>query len=623
MARCGFCGDPFPCRQCFLHKRIGAGAFGEVWAATICNKPRALKILKVCQESQEFPTVHHTALVELQACATRGLLIPERAWLHPETQTLSFSMPRAVCDVQALEMLGRPPLGALACVAAAVTKCLMRMHGRGFMHRDITAKNVLVMQDGSCVVCDKSLVRRMWGKSILRSCYTPKVTAFSYRAPELLANSSTPLYDERVDIWGLGCVIAELLLQDLLFEFMAEQCTVHLAAAMLVSGCTAWPQASIPISKRRLQAISRHTRSLRATFAPIRTMVENHWSSSHSAACASKEEGRRKNELLQAIDFCSQCLQLDPEKRPSASTLLKHAFVKRADATQMVHHLKRLRNTPRVQFSSTGHRIASPLAREHSGSSGKSGMSGSVGSLGSPTSPKEGWSLRDIARNAIEIPLTPLSPPSRSLLRRITAFPALRVAMADAAARMLWPPSHLAKQNKPAAWSCFATAMHLFDAMVVRLPLLVKRLSAQSVDAPEPLSFILACCVLAAQREGRMFAISERRCPQERSVTTAALKTAVTTLVVALHGMTLPLTMVDVALTHATEVEACVVAAAYASISPQLLGKRGAYTPHNVQQCMKHQVQLLRAFQNITGLDAWTGKATVDLPHVTQTVLMS
>ena len=36
---------------------------------------------------------------------------------------------------------------------------------------------------------------------------------------------------------------------------------------------------------------------------------------------------------------------------------------------------------------------------------------------------------------------------------------------------------------------------------------------------------------------------------------------------------------------------------------------------------MSHQLQLLQAFQNITGLDAWTGKAPVALPMVTHTVV--
>lgn len=613
-ATCGFCGDAFPCSQCKLHKRLGRGAFGEVWAATVCGKAVALKVLKVCPETQEFPTVHHTALVELQACATRGFLTPDRAWLHPGSHTLTVSMPRAACDVQALETLGRPPLPAVAAVAAAITHCLTRMHGRGFMHRDVTAKNVLVMQDGSSVVCDKSLVRRLWGTSVLRSCYTPKVTAFSYRAPELLANATTPMYDERVDVWGLGCVVAELLLQDLLFEFMSEQTLAHLGAALLVSGSTKWPHDSIPVPKEELRKISQHVRELRATFGPIRTMVHNHW----------KRLGRlskaQHTMLAHAADFCAQCLQFDPTQRPSAAALRRHPFLRHASQRAMARHLTRLHATPRTLFSSTGHRVVSPpLARGTSVSSSGSASSGGGGTAAAA----EGLdlTLQDIACGAVEIPLAQHSAPSRAQLQRIAQFPALRVAMADSAARLLWPPGHLPARDKPAAWSCFATAMHLCDELLVRLPTLAARLAAQPVDAPEPLSFILACCVLAAQREGRMFAIAERMCPQERRVTTAALQSAVATIVVGLHGATLPFTMVDAALTHATEREACVVAAAYASMSPQLLGRRGTSSALHVQRCMSHQLQLLQAFQNITGLDAWTGKAPVALPMVTHTVV--
>ena len=44
---------------------------------------------------------------------------------------------------------------------------------------------------------------------------TKNITTRQYRAPEVIYGSTS--YDESIDIWGLGCTIAELLLGQTIF----------------------------------------------------------------------------------------------------------------------------------------------------------------------------------------------------------------------------------------------------------------------------------------------------------------------------------------------------------------------------------------------------------------------
>lgn len=110
------------------------------------------------------------------------------------------------------------------------------LHGRNIVHRDLKLSNLLYQQDlGLLKLADFGLARRLGGVAYrlgslpkhgfdLESLnktdqrhlskadqrLTPKVVSLWYRPIELLLESST--YDEGVDLWGLGCIIAELLL---------------------------------------------------------------------------------------------------------------------------------------------------------------------------------------------------------------------------------------------------------------------------------------------------------------------------------------------------------------------------------------------------------------------------
>ncbi|OEL26059.1 putative cyclin-dependent kinase F-2 [Dichanthelium oligosanthes] len=106
-----------------------------------------------------------------------------------------------------------------------------RSHQAGILHRDIKPKNVVVddgtaymirntayVNDGkkkklqptteeiTCKICDFGMSEPMTQK---KREYSPLATSDPYRAPELFLGSTD--YDGRIDTWGLGCIMAELL----------------------------------------------------------------------------------------------------------------------------------------------------------------------------------------------------------------------------------------------------------------------------------------------------------------------------------------------------------------------------------------------------------------------------
>ena len=77
------------------------------------------------------------------------------------------------------------------------------MHRHGFFHRDMKPENILINK-GYVKIIDFGLARE------IRSAppYTDYVSTRWYRAPELLLRSTT--YNSQVDIFAVGCIMAEL-----------------------------------------------------------------------------------------------------------------------------------------------------------------------------------------------------------------------------------------------------------------------------------------------------------------------------------------------------------------------------------------------------------------------------
>lgn len=83
---------------------------------------------------------------------------------------------------------------------------LYYMQTANIIHRDIKPSNLLVNKNCELKICDLGLSR---GYDLTSDNLTEYVVTRWYRAPEVILNSSN--YNEKVDVWSVGCVFAELL----------------------------------------------------------------------------------------------------------------------------------------------------------------------------------------------------------------------------------------------------------------------------------------------------------------------------------------------------------------------------------------------------------------------------
>ncbi|CAD8088929.1 unnamed protein product [Paramecium primaurelia] len=87
------------------------------------------------------------------------------------------------------------------------------IHKRKFIHRDLQPKNIVV-KNNEPVIIDFGLSR------VLSPILTAGVTQLWYRAPELLQNCHS--YDYAIDMWSIGCIIAEIAINKPLFMGSSE-----------------------------------------------------------------------------------------------------------------------------------------------------------------------------------------------------------------------------------------------------------------------------------------------------------------------------------------------------------------------------------------------------------------
>ncbi|PNH08866.1 Cyclin-dependent kinase G-1, partial [Tetrabaena socialis] len=100
-----------------------------------------------------------------------------------------------------------------------ILRGIRHAHANSIMHRDLKPQNVLVGVDsGQVKITDFGLARCFLPNE--DRAYTERVVTLYYRAPELLLGAQC--YTSAVDLWSVGCIMAEMINFEALFRADTE-----------------------------------------------------------------------------------------------------------------------------------------------------------------------------------------------------------------------------------------------------------------------------------------------------------------------------------------------------------------------------------------------------------------
>lgn len=187
--------------------RGGNGIVEEVWPGAQAQDSVAMKRLNDEDRADaELLSRFRREVRIIQSLSHENIVTISHADL--ESDDPWFLMPLASSNVYE-EIHGRPlNEDRLRAVLLAALDALEYAHNQGVIHRDLKPENILVLPNGTLVVSDFGLGRRLDNESLTVTITGQGRGTEGYAAPEQLRNFKD--VDKRADIYALGSLLYEM-----------------------------------------------------------------------------------------------------------------------------------------------------------------------------------------------------------------------------------------------------------------------------------------------------------------------------------------------------------------------------------------------------------------------------
>ncbi|XP_014238985.1 cyclin-dependent kinase 7 [Trichogramma pretiosum] len=192
---------------------LGEGQFATVYKAkdSLNGKIVAVKKIKVGSRAEAKDGINRTALREiklLQEIRHENIIGLLDVFGYKSNVSLVFDFMDTDLEVIIKDINIVLTSANIKCYMIQTLQGLEFLHCNWILHRDLKPNNLLISSEGVLKIGDFGLAKFFGSPNRIN---TNQVVTRWYRAPELLFGAR--LYGTGIDMWAVGCILAELLLR--------------------------------------------------------------------------------------------------------------------------------------------------------------------------------------------------------------------------------------------------------------------------------------------------------------------------------------------------------------------------------------------------------------------------
>ena len=315
---------------------LGNGTYSYVFKCQVVSNPNQFVALKILKNQPQYRA---TGLAEIAIHQKMAEEDDDEGKQHIGSPISTFEIDGHVCMVMPLyqrslfEGIGQDEplhlLHTIRLIAEQLLKALNFVHSHGIIHCDVKPDNIMYSNEAN----DNILLIDFGSATDQPPVIGQYIQSRFYRSPEIMLGLP---FDEKIDIWSVGCVVVELYLDFAIFACDSETDSIHSMVALLgpisddlISAARGWWKfydltAAGYKLKMDPQEVLRTRHLYHETVFAETGIEELRFMLLHHFPLSSDEE---INALKWFAHFSYALLKFDKNERLSAADALSHPFI--------------------------------------------------------------------------------------------------------------------------------------------------------------------------------------------------------------------------------------------------------------------------------------------------------